>query len=491
MKKKAVFTILVAIFAAVALTGAFRGPKAKADEEKELVPVEISTPEELLAIRENPRGIYELTDDIDMAGVEWIPFEFFGTLNGGGHAILNLSVTTVGTETRDTYDGNMKVYDTYFAGLFSVLNNAVVSNLTLYGLQVKITEDRPVFAAGVAGYMENAIIHNVTLRSALIDLHAHDRMFGVGGLAGYGYGKVSNCDAEVTLVTTDTDRTTRDEQYLGGVYGAGYADIVDCKVNIDGYISETGYVHSGGLVGMYVIYPKGTAYAGAVTGNTVKGKITFFENNTNRRAYCEGRIGEVMNWTFAYNGNDISGFKPEEIFTYDTDLTPMGLKTPRDQYPPQLSCDHEEETEDVAATCTEFGYTKHTCKKCGYVWNTDYKKHSHDFEWTVVKEPTLDVFGEKEGVCKNCGEKTTEQIAKLTQAEWDEILKLSQTPTPEPSPTPEPTEGVETPSDTPVEELPSDDGNAGRILLIAFAVLGVVGCAALFVIIFGTRSKRR
>ncbi|MBP5184154.1 MAG: hypothetical protein J6113_03490, partial [Lachnospiraceae bacterium] len=98
---------------------------------------------------------------------------------------------------------------------------------------------------------------------------------------------------------------------------------------------------------------------------------------------------------------------------------------------------------------------------------------------------------EKEGVCKNCGEKTTEQIAKYTQAEWDEILKLSQTPTPEPSPTPEPTEGVETPSDTPVEELPSDDGNAGRILLIAFAVLGVVGCAALFVIIFGTRSKRR
>ena len=54
-------------------------------------------------------------------------------------------------------------------------------------------------------------------------LRAHDRMFGVGGVIGYGFGKLENVQAEVTLVCIDTDRTTKDEQfYMKAFEGKGY-----------------------------------------------------------------------------------------------------------------------------------------------------------------------------------------------------------------------------------------------------------------------------
>ena len=61
---------------------------------------------------------------------------------------------------------------------------------------------------------------------------------------------------------------------------------------------------------MYMVYPLelSKTYQGEVLNNKVKGMITFFEDNTDRRAYCQANMGEVMNWTYAYSGF-ISDFK--------------------------------------------------------------------------------------------------------------------------------------------------------------------------------------
>lgn len=73
--------------------------------------------------------------------------------------------------------------------------------------------------------------------------------------------------------------------------------------------------------------------------------------------------------------------------------------------------DHEHVYTDVvtAPTCTEEGFTTHTCE-CGdsYV-DTKVEALGHSYS-TQFKYPTLTEAGEKATVCANCGDKTTEVI---------------------------------------------------------------------------------
>ena len=281
----------------------------------------IRTSEDLAAISKKPDGKYCLAADIDMDGYEWVPFTFNGILDGNGHEIKNLSVSETGSAERETYDGNWKPYTTVFAGMFDVMEGATVRNLTLSSVYVGIKTDKPCFIGTIAGYTSDSKITDCKVKGDVY-LRAHDRMFGVGGVAGFGKGLFERIEAEVTLVCIDTDRNTKDEQFMGGLVGAGYPDCVNCTVTIDGYGSEHGYAHNGGLIGLYAFYPdKDLKYDGKITGNRVYGKITFFEDNDDRRAYCQPMIGETLADipVFEDNGAD---FRPLEVFNYDADLLP-------------------------------------------------------------------------------------------------------------------------------------------------------------------------
>ena len=280
----------------------------------------ISTSEDLISIKDAPQGKYILAKDINLEGVEWVPFSFNGILEGNGHKISNLKITSTGSSERTTYDGNMKEYNTSFAGLFDVMEDAKVRNLTLSGVDIDVSSDVPCFIGSVAGYMGNSKILNCSVTGTL-KLLAHDRMFGVGGVIGYGYGRIENIDAGITLICIDTDRDTKDEQFMGGVCAAGYPDMVGCKIDIDGYDSDHGYVHNGGLVGLFQFYPKGTEHDAEIGGNHVTGKITFFEDNDDRRAYCDAYIGERME-RIEYWWSNSDDFTSNEVFEYDVDLLP-------------------------------------------------------------------------------------------------------------------------------------------------------------------------
>ena len=362
--------------------------------EQEAV-VEIWDAEGLRAMAEDPFGTFLLAADIDMSGEVWTPFAFYGSLDGDGHSILNLTVGETGTAVKETYDGNMKVYDTYFAGFFDEMEGAQVCNLNLVNLRIDVETDLPCFIGGITGYMENSSIENCAVQG-ILQLKAHDRMFGVGGIIGYGCGDVKDSTADVTLVCIDTDASTKDEQFMGGVCAAGYPNINGCDIAISGFDSDHGYVHNGGLVGMYMFYPKGTQYRGSITDNNVTGKITFFEDNKNRRAYCNGFIGEVMNWNFE-NGRNKDDFVRDEIFTYDVDLVPHACENP---------VIHEEVTEPGC----EFGYTAYVCDTCGYRETDRYTLKVHDYEWTILKDASVEEEGLREGVCKICGETAEESI---------------------------------------------------------------------------------
>ena len=365
---------------------------------------EIENAEDLLKIQQNPIGNFILVSDIDMNGIAWNPCEFYGVLDGNGYSVLNLSITESGKTSKQTYDGNMKVYDTCFGGMFDVLGGTV-KNLNLINIRINVTTDQPCFIGPVSGYMDSALIENCHVTGSL-QLNAHDRMFGVGGIAGYGFGEIKECETNVTLVCIDTDSETKDEQFMGGICAAGYPDIHDCNVFIRGFDSDHGYVHDGGLVGMYMFYPKGNEYKGSITGNYVTGKITFFEDNKNRRAYCNGFIGEIMNWDFENAGNK-DDFVRDEVFTYEDTLMPH-------------SCDNPVIQEDVIAPGCEFGYTEYKCKTCGYEDRDHYTLKVHDYDWEIITEATYEKEGSRQGICKNCGAVAHEMIPKLIEDEAEE-----------------------------------------------------------------------
>ena len=73
---------------------------------------------------------------------------------------------------------------------------------------------------------------------------------------------------------------------------------------------------------------------------------------------------------------------------------------------------HEYEEKVVAPTCTEKGYTEHTCKLCGDTYrDTEVAALGHDFgQWTQTKAPTCTETGEERRDCSRCDAFETREI---------------------------------------------------------------------------------
>lgn len=454
MKRLAVILALLCLLAV---------PTAYADETAE--PVPIHTVEELLAIAEDPEGSYILMTDLDLAGIDWPCINFSGTFDGNGHALLNLELSQLGSETSIVYDGNKITYDTYPVGLFGILQNAEIKNLQLLNVRALIDTDVPCMLGGLAGISWDSRITGCTVTGCL-ELRAFDRMFGVAGLIGYGNGTVEACKVDVTLICTDTDPGTKDEQFMGGIFSTGYMDVSNCTVNIDGYCSEYGYVHNGGITGMYMRRPIGYEYKGNLLGNTITGKITFFECNDDRRAYCAAEAGEILG---VYNRiSNTCDFIRDERKEYDTELRPE-------------MCPEPVYTETVVAPgCSTYGYTEYVCDSCGYTYRDDYTLFAHTLtQWTVVEAPTT----EKEGVSKaNC------DLCAMEFTRTEPVLEIVPT---EPEPTTQPaTEPSTQPTAAPTQ--PPEKTADTRVPPVIWLVL--IGCVigtAVCILLLLPKKKHR
>jgi len=420
----------------------------------EMDSIPIHTVEDLLSMGENPDGNYILMEDLDMAGVAWNTPDFSGTFDGNGHSILNLTISQPGNTKHEACDGNRKRYEATYFGMFGSMEEATVKNLTLLNVRALVDWDTPVFLGGIAGYAKNCRIENCTL-TGILELRAHDRIFGIGGLVGYGSGRVDKCRVDVTLINTDTNKDTKDEQFLGGIYATGFMDVYECDVKLDGYISDYGYVHSGGIVGMYMEYPLGEGKKGYIKRNHVSGKITFFEKSDKRRAYCDAFVGEALVNMWYPDGNT-KDFLRDERKEYDVELRPEMCAEPL--YTVEL----------VEADCDAMGYTRLTCRTCGYTYTDMYTLRTHRVEnWRVVKAPTLEEEGLSVGLC-SCG---------LEQSRVEPKLE------------PEPTEAPQT--SAPAETAPEQPGdNAEQADSLLFILIGAEVLLILAALLL-TRAIRR
>lgn len=411
-------------------------------------PMEINTVEDLMSIQNDPSGHYVLMNDLDMTGVEWFSPDFSGTLDGNGHAILNLTLSHPGPSKPESYDGNLLSYETDYVGLFGTMQNAEVKNLNLINVRGLVEIDTPCFLAGIAGYFHESTISNCTVTGTL-ELRAHDRMFGIGGIAGFGgIGLIENCNVDVTLICTDTDAQTKDEQFLGGVYATGFVDVKDCIVKLDGYGSEHGYAHNGGIVGMFMQQPFGMKITGKLTGNKVFCKITFFEDNRDRRAYCRPIAGETLAFSYSEAKNKYE-FERDERKEYDVELRPE-------------MCVDPVYTETVTpAACNTYGYTSYTCGSCGYTYTDRYTLDQHTVtNWQVVIPSTEEVEGLSEGSCDLCG---------ILQQRTEPKLEPAPTETTAPPTVPETTEAV--PEVQENEKLPILPVAVGGALVLVLLVI--------------------
>ena len=414
--------------------------------------IQIYTAEDLLAMASNPSGKYLLMNDLDMTGIDWTPVDLTGgSFDGNGYAILNVTVNRVGPTTGISYDGNRKGYDTCFAGFFGLLRDAEVKNLRLLNIRAEVEADTPCFLGGIAGAMYDSALTDCYV-SGVLELRAFDRMFGVGGIAGYGSGRMERCQGDMTLICTDTGVDTLDEQFLGGAFATGFIDVVDCRVTLDAYVSEYGYVHNGGLVGMVMQYPLGNDRKGLLTGNSVTAKITFFECNEDRRAYCDPLVGETLASAYSRK-NNAADFQKDERKTYDTVLRPE-------------MCENPVYTKSVTAPgCDSFGFTAYTCEGCGYSFTDHYTLTRHTVTvWELAKAPTEGECGISTGFCDACGLEFTREEPKLEPTEPETQLPATEAPVPETTlPAAQPEENKLTPA---ILYLP-----AAALLLIAALLL--------------------
>lgn len=429
-------------------------PRAAADETEETVPpvppVEIYTAEDLQAMAKAPSGSYILMSDLDMTGISWTPLDFSGSFDGNGHAILNLFLSETGKETAIVIDGNVKEYEAHFAGLFGTLRNAQVKNLKLINVRSLVEADVPCLVGGLAGFTEWSTISDCTVTGCL-ELRAHDRMFGVGGVVGYGTGTIQRCNIDVTLICTDTDANTLDEQFLGGVFATGFMSVLDCQTNIDGYCSEFGYVHNGGITGMLRQQPGQNKFGSTIRDNYTSGKITFFECNKNRRAYCRPEVGEILaHWyTVAHNKHD---FVKDERKEYDVELRPEMCPNPAYQ------------TEVIQPGCDTYGYTLYHCDGCGYEYKDNYTLFQHTVSsWMLEEAPTTEQEGRSTGNCDLCGAACERVEEKL------EVV---------PTETAAPTEAAPEPSEPPEEP---EERRMPVLVWIIPAAIAAVLCAVLLI----------
>lgn len=162
----------------------------------------ISTAAELSAFAATVAGgddfqgkIVVLTDDIDLSGQTWTPInDFYGTFDGAGHTISNLTVA--GNENYAGLFGDCRKGTESGGGM----HHLTIRNLTLSNAQISGNES----VAAVVAASSNVTIENVTVQSSVINGQKY-----VGGILGYSYGNgtpsIAECKAiGVTLSIGET-----------------------------------------------------------------------------------------------------------------------------------------------------------------------------------------------------------------------------------------------------------------------------------------------
>lgn len=208
-------------------------------------PKAISSVEELKALEgKKVGGSYYLACDIDLGGAEWVPFDFYGCLDGRGHTISNFVISS---PTADQTAG------------FISYNYGEIKSLSLTNCTIIITEDKfstdiyYLYAGALAAYNYGTI--KFVRADCLIDVATpvdaslKNAYIRAGGLVAYNEGNIYSCYADADITANTYSGAT-----VGGLVGVGArGEIVNCYTTgaISGFVEDKNYhgASGGGIVG--------------------------------------------------------------------------------------------------------------------------------------------------------------------------------------------------------------------------------------------------
>lgn len=257
---------------------------------------------------------FQLTRDIDLGGMEWLPIGFYQTeaeMTGGRiHAF------------RGYFDGNgrtvsnFRIYDPDWnhIGLFGAVVDSEIKNLTVKPVNVLTGKE---IAGLLAGSVENSRIYHVTVTGAL-------KVSGTaGGVAGEVTGGTVLENIAADHISIDSGREK--ETFTGGITGrAADSVLVDCTVNTGDSLSSrlmgggfvggiTGFQNGADLFNVHVmgtVGGNGSQAIGGITGKYASGKI--------KVARFEGTVANSGLGSASREGTFIGTREPGFHFRYGT-----------------------------------------------------------------------------------------------------------------------------------------------------------------------------
>ena len=270
-------------------------------------PVSITTAEQFDSMRKDLHGWYVLDADIDlsaykdwqpigeyesdceMADGEWWKKAFKGNLDGQGHKIHHLNLTT----------GNP-----IKKALFGAIANGEVCNLVIEDCRINL-QAPTVYVAPLVGIMKQdggrvATVQNCEVRNLMVKVGLNmqtSNFSGVTGLiAGAWNGTIEHCTVAGDI-SVDVEGNGGGELYIGGILGEGYSDTKGCHsdMNIQANIQGGGQlkIFIGGL----------QASATNVTGSLSTGRIEVTGNNGIKEMYIGGLVGSQRYGDICYNAS--------------------------------------------------------------------------------------------------------------------------------------------------------------------------------------------
>lgn len=277
--------------------------------------IPIANSNDLENIKNDLTGSYQLVNDIDLSGINWVPINYFeGSLNDHNFAISGMSIT--------------KNYES--VGLFGEIGSATISNLKITDSFINFTtkiSDEYIYIGALIGSIpsnKTVVLKNIVIGESDFNIiyRGKEKVY-VGGQIGYIHSQSSPNKTSVTILDSgNVGNTTVNDGYIGGLVGysnsysssSSYSNshptylIIENSYNI-GEVS--GGINVGGLVGSAT----DTDIINSINLGVVKGSLN-----------VGGIIGENVNYTTLI----INSYYTNEIL--DEENNPFALTTPGGAY---------------------------------------------------------------------------------------------------------------------------------------------------------------
>lgn len=307
----------------------------------------IRTPAELDAIRNNLAGNYYLENDIDMAGMNWMPIgsdtdSFTGNFDGKGKRIKNLTISS-----------NANKYIGLFGYAETTLKNVFVCD-AIYNIQQRtfyiggiagrgdcyncswsgtMTLKSSIYVGGIValGNAQKCVSTGTIKSNAVNGINSTGCYNYIGGIVGSGSAKECHSEVSITASNTVIDNNrygSTNNMFVGMICGQG-PDVVDC------YSLSINHPLCGSVTKIV------RCYGYALSKSSISGENCLLLNDTTNlksRQYLVETLGwDESVWCF---GNDyptlyIDGYIRviyENVSKANNDSNPSGFKVGSDGF---------------------------------------------------------------------------------------------------------------------------------------------------------------